>query len=261
MRHSYLVALSLLGAANLLPALAYADSSSARDWSGAYFGASLGAAEGKGDTSTHASVGGTSDYFTTTDPQQLGNAGDGSVSQWNASGGLFGGYGWQQGNLYWGVEASLNSLSFDESHNPATQTYLSDPASTFTLNQSVEADWQGTLRARLGLAEGRWLAYLTGGIALSRLKVESNYADTSGLGGSGHGSSEESKTGWVVGAGGEYALSERLSLRGEYLYADYGSVDTSYAVTNPTFAGLSSTIKDKVDFKTQTLSLGLAYHF
>ena len=111
MRHSYLAALSLFSAANLLPTLAYADS--ARDWSGAYFGGSLGAAEGKGDTSTRASVGGPSDYFTTTDPQQLRDAGDGSVSQWNASGGLFGGYGGQQGNLYWGGEASINSFYFN----------------------------------------------------------------------------------------------------------------------------------------------------
>lgn len=260
MRHSYLAALSLFSAANLLPALAYGDTLPARDWSGAYLGASLGAAEGKGEMSTRASVGGPNDYFTTTDPQQLRDAGDGSVSQWNPSGGLFGGYGVQQGNLYWGVEASINSLSFDEARSESA-VYLSVPTDSFTLRQSVEADWQGTLRGRLGLAQEQWLAYLTAGIAVTRLKLDSRYSDTFLDDGRGQGSSEETKTGWVVGAGGEYALSERLSLRGEYLYADYGSVDTSYAVTNPGNPGLSSNIRDKVDFKTQTVTLGLAYRF
>lgn len=259
MRHSYL-ALSLLSAANLLPALAYADSSPARDWSGAYLGASLGAAEGESETSTRTSAGAPGNYFFTTDPQQIGDAGDGSVAQWNASGGLFGGYGVQQGNLYWGVEASLNSLSFDEARRHTVQ-YLSAPADSFSLEQSVEADWQGTLRARLGLAQDQWLAYLTAGLAVTRLKLDSRFTDTFLTGASGQGSSEETKTGWVLGLGGEYALSERLSLRGEYLYADYGSVDHSFVVTNAGNPGLSSTIKDKADFKTQTLTLGLAYRF
>jgi outer membrane immunogenic protein len=258
LRHPYLATLSLLCAANLLPSLAYADS--AHNWTGAYLGGSLGAAEGQGETSTRASVGGTSDYFTTTDPQQVRDAGDGRVAQWHASGGLFGGYGMQQGNLYWGVEASLNSLSFDEARSDSA-VYLTAPADSFTLRQSVEADWQGTLRGRLGLAQEKWLAYLTAGIAVTRLKMDSHFSDTFLDDARGQSSSEETKTGWVVGAGGEYALSERLSLRGEYLYADYGSVDTSYDVTNPGTPGLSSNIRDKVDFKSQTVTLGLAYRF
>ncbi len=261
MRRSNLVALSLLGAAHLFPALAHADDLSARDWSGAYLGASLGAAEGKGRTSTHASVGAPSDYFTTTDPQQLGDAGSGRLSQDSGSGGLFGGYGVQRGNMYWGVEGSLNRLGFDGDHRPATQTYLSDPTATFTLTQSVKSDWQGTLRGRLGLAQNRWLAYLTGGVALARVELSSNYVDTSGLGGRGNGSNAETKAGWVLGLGGEYALSKRLSLRAEYLFANYGSVNNTITVTNPTFGALSSTINDKVDLKTQTVTLGLAYRF
>lgn len=261
MRRSYLVALSLLGTAPLFPALAHADDVSARDWSGAYLGASLGAAESKARTSTHATVGAPGDYFTTTDPQQLGDAGRGRLSQGSGSGGLFGGYGVQQGTVYWGVEGSLNRLGFDDVHRPATQTYLSDPTATFTLRQSVKSDWQGTLRGRLGLAQDRWLAYVTGGVALARIELSSNYVDTSGLGGRGNGSNAQTKAGWVLGLGGEYALSKRLSLRVEYLLADYGSVNNTITVTNPTFGALSSTLRDKVDLKTQTLSLGLAYRF
>ncbi|MGB4073976.1 outer membrane protein [Pseudomonas sp.] len=261
MRHSYLAALSLLSAANLLPALAYADSLSARDWSGAYLGASLGGAEGDADAETRVSSGSPTDYFSATDPTQLAAMGEGNLSQWNASAGVFAGYGVQSGDLYWGIEASLNSLSFDESRSPSPETVLSIPPEQFSLKQSVEADWQGTLRGRLGWAQDQWLAYVTAGVAVTRVKLEAQYADTLGVDGRGQGSSEETKTGWVVGLGGEYALSERCSLRGEYLYADYGSLDTTFVASNPGFPGISSSMKHKVDFKTQTLSLGLAYRF
>ena len=165
------------------------------------------------------------------------------------------------------IGLSLLGLTLVSSANAATTVTGQITASLGQTNagdgirQSVEADWQGTLRGRLGLAQEQWLAYLTAGIAVTRLKLDSQYSDTFLDDGRGQGSSEETKTGWVVGAGGEYALSERLSLRGEYLYADYGSVDTSYAVTNPGNPSLSSTIRDKVDFKTQTVTLGLAYRF
>jgi outer membrane immunogenic protein len=36
--------------------------------------------------------------------------------------------------------------------------------------------------------------------------------------------SSPTRTGWVVGGGLEYALTRSWSIKGEYLYADFGSV-------------------------------------
>lgn len=240
---------------------AQAQTSLSRDWSGAYFGGSLGAAEGRADAEASTTDGFTGSYFTSPDPQQIAGEADGTLSQSSLSGGLFGGFGQQFGNLYVGVEASAQSLSFDEKRTSGA-TYLSNSDGVFTQELSVKADWQATLRGRLGWAQDRWLAYVTGGAAVAQVRVDASFRDNFlGVGAAGGGSNKDTKLGWVAGLGGEYALSDRWTLRGEYLYADYGKVDTSYAVANPAFPTFGNRMKSSAELKTQSLSLGMAYRF
>jgi len=91
--------------------------------------------------------------------------------------------------------------------------------------------------------------YVTGGLAL---------ADFQGCGtvggpcvaGTNFGGA---RAGWTVGAGVAYAITQNVSVRGEYLYADYGS--KTYAMpANP--GGLG-----RVQASTHTVRLGLSYHF
>jgi outer membrane immunogenic protein len=65
-----------------------------------------------------------------------------------------------------------------------------------------EVRWFSTLRGRIGLPSGNFLLYGTGGLALG-----------------GHG---KTHVGWTLGAGVETALNQDLSVRLEYLYADFG---------------------------------------
>jgi opacity protein-like surface antigen len=98
--------------------------------------------------------------------------------------------------------------------------------SLFTRNQ---LDWLSTLRGRVGHAvgpQGRLLGYLTGGIAVAHVKNSSvgsfvndgglNWCDAcyfdKGLG------SDLFQFGYVLGAGAEYAVSDRVSLGLEYLF-------------------------------------------
>ena len=85
------------------------------DWSGTYIGGSLGAAHSRASFDASTSDGFPGSYFTTPDPEQIAEAADKSASQSELSAGLFGGYGQQFDRLYLGVEAGVNSLSFDES--------------------------------------------------------------------------------------------------------------------------------------------------
>src|SRR5690606_22984372 len=153
------------------------------------------------------------------------------------------GFGTQHGNLYLGAETSVHSLRFDASRT-AGATYLSNPAGAFTHALSVKADWQATLRARVGFAHERWLAYVTGGAAVTQIRLAASFADDFlGTGASGRSSSTETKLGWVAGLGGEYALSEHWTVKGEYLYADYGKVDTATTVNNPAFPTLANRLE------------------
>ena len=231
------------------------------DWSGPYIGGSLGAAHSRASFDASTSDGFPGSYFTSPDPEQIAAETDKSASQSRLSAGLFGGYGQQFDQLYLGVEAGVNSLSFDESSSSGG-IYESAPIATFNNKISVKADWQASLRARLGWAEKRWLAYLTGGVAATEIRMDATFSDDlSGAGAFGRDSDSETKLGWVIGLGGEYALSESWTIRGEYLYADYGKADTTALITNPAFPALANDLKSSVDLKTQILSVGVSYRF
>lgn len=73
-------------------------------------------------------------------------------------------------------------------------------------------DWLGTARARLGLAFGNVLPYVTGGFAYAHESVSQSGPTNWSIG--------STPTGWTAGAGLEYALARNLSVKAEYLYVD-----------------------------------------
>jgi opacity protein-like surface antigen len=230
------------------------------DWSGPYIGASLGAAHNRASFDASTSDGFVGSYFTPPDPEQIAGEADKSASRSRLSAGLFGGYGQQFDRLYLGLEAGLNSLSFDESTSSGG-IYESNTTASFTNEVSVKSDWQASLRARVGWTEKRWLAYLTGGLAASRIRMDATFSDNLATGAFGSASDNDTKLGWIIGLGGEYALSESWTIRAEYLYADYGKADTTAVVTNSNYPTLANDLKSSVDLKTQILSVGVAYRF
>lgn len=249
--------LALIG----LSTFAHAQSFPAPHWSGVYLGSSVGNAQGQAKSDAATAIDAAVSYFTPPDPEQIAAVADGTVSQSSLSGGIFAGFGKQYGNLYLGVETSVNSLHFDETRT-ASATYLSNSDGTFTNALSVKADWQASLRGRVGFVYDRWLAYVTGGAAVTQIRLDASfYDDFLGAGASGRDSGKQTKLGWVAGLGGEYALSQRWMIRGEYLYADYGKVETASTVINPAFPLLANRLENSADFKTQTLSVGMGYRF
>jgi outer membrane immunogenic protein len=69
------------------------------------------------------------------------------------------------------------------------------------------ADWLGTARARAGLAANNILFYGTAGLALGGMK-------TAG--------SSDVRTGWTAGAGVEYGVDAKWSVKAEYIHQDFG---------------------------------------
>ena len=76
--------------------------------------------------------------------------------------------------------------------------------------------WIDTLRGRLGVAWDRLLVYGTGGGAFADTAV--NICSPLRCVGD-----SQSRTGWAAGAGIEYAVWANLSLKLEYLHADFGT--------------------------------------
>lgn len=105
---------------------------------------------------------------------------------------------------------------------------------TWDLNTEIEAF--GTARARLGvLLSPDVLAYGTGGLAWARVHSTLSPVYDAGTDAAfinGQSESSNNHIGWALGGGLEWKLSKSVSLSTEYLYADLGEQDYSFAGEN-----------------------------
>jgi outer membrane immunogenic protein len=110
---------------------------------------------------------------------------------------------------------------------------------------TYELDWQGSIRARVGVDAGTFLPYLTAGVAFGHLNHTISLED---------GPVDEgdaSFVGWTAGAGVEVAVADNVSLNLEYRYTDLGeeTVDMGLDDLNPSFAVTSHQVTAGVNFR------------
>jgi opacity protein-like surface antigen len=133
----------------------------------------------------------------------------------------------------------------------------------------ADQDWTAQLLAKFGyaLGDGRLLPYVTGGVALTDLRVRTSNIDGSGTPFPVNFDWGTQKTlpGAVVGGGLQYAVGGGVSLGVEYLYTQYAGRDFSnFASCSPAVncgTGTSFTISENHDLSTQTVRLVLNYKF
>jgi outer membrane immunogenic protein len=194
-------------AADLEPVAAY-------DWTGFYAGLHAGYHFGSSGGVNFDSVFGplNPDYVTareTIAPQTLGDELDGFI------GGAQLGYNFQIDSFVLGLETDISYLDLDEDDHVIAPV---PPFANHDISSSQSIDWLGTTRLRLGYAFDRALVYLTGGLAYGDTEFSYRVVSES----TGSGGDEDFKVGWTIGGGLDYAISEAIVLRGEYLYYDLG---------------------------------------
>lgn len=86
----------------------------------------------------------------------------------------------------------------------------------------TQFDRFGTVRTRIGYANGPWLLFASGGLAWSRVSMNEVPTTFTPL------NTRHSFVGWSGGFGVEYALSQRWSARAEYLYVDLGNISENF---------------------------------
>lgn len=214
-----LAMVSLMGAANAadlprreaMPAKAPAFAP-VYNWTGVYVGINGGGAWGKSNWS--GPVGSTGDF--------------------DIDGGMVGGtlgYNWQMPNqLVFGLEGDIDWSSIRGSTNAAVCG-----GSCETKN-----NWLGTVRGRVGYAFDRFMPFITGGLAVGDIKAEL----------AGAGSTSETKAGWTLGGGLEFAIAGPWTAKVEYLYVDLGK-----GTCNTCLGGAD------VDFHANLVRGGLNYRF
>ena len=90
-------------------------------------------------------------------------------------------------------------------------------AASSVFNQKLE--WFGTARARVGIATGPVLSYVTGGFAYGNVKT--SLTETVGPG-VGVFATNQNKGGWTIGSGVEASLGGNWTGKIEYLYLNLG---------------------------------------
>ncbi len=133
-------------------------------------------------------------------------------------GGAHIGYNLQINQWVAGIEGTVDGTSISKS--------VTDPFSGLTAG--TKAPIQGSIRARAGVAWDRALIYVTGGAAFTN--ITNNYS----MFGAGIVPSEsisKTRSGWTVGAGIDYAVTNNWSVRVEYRYSDFGHYTDTPFVT------------------------------
>ena len=158
----------------------------------------------------------------------------------NAFGGLYGleaGYNYQSGPLVAGVEADLDFGSVNGSGNPYRNVW-----------GSGNITGNGSLRGRFGYAFNRALIYGTVGYTGASLK--GSITDLAGAPNI-YASQSAYLNGFVIGGGLEFALTDRVSIKAEYLYNNYSSTGFFAGTRDNLTAGAS----------ISTVRAGINYHF
>jgi outer membrane immunogenic protein len=146
------------------------------------------------------------------------------------------GYNYQVGHFVLGVETDGGAFDIRQSRNHTFQSTVAvNPLGApvnFTISQSVKTDWMWTLRPRIGYAWGPWLAYFTGGLALTDARISAAYSDTNIPPNVASFTHSSLRTGGVVGLGGAWMFAPGWSGKLEWLYSDFGNASGSTTVGN-----------------------------
>jgi outer membrane immunogenic protein len=157
-------------------------------------------------------------------------------------GGLQLGYNYQINKAVFGVEADISLADISGRHSIRNPGPIL-PFAIYTTTVEQRLEWFGTLRGRVGFTPfDNLLIYGTGGLAYGRTNYNGNIQRSAILLNFGvPASTDVTKTGWTVGGGVEYALSNKWSVKAEYLYYDLGNATlTGNQKPPPLFLAASS---------------------
>jgi outer membrane immunogenic protein len=217
-------------AADLLPQKAAPAAAAAlpHDWTGFYVGAIAGGAFGGSSQGYSA----TSAFLSANLPSLIpfaDAAGSQSLGMRGADLGVETGYDWKVASRFlFGVAGDVNWSSLSGSR--VTSGTLPLVQFPYAISQSLKSDWQGSLRARVGVTPvDDLLVYGTGGLAFGHFDYTATFWDqlTPPF---APGNEVENATfhawraGWTLGGGAELALSRNFSVKSEYRFSEYSAV-------------------------------------
>src|ERR1700688_2350188 len=174
------------------------------------------------------------------------------------------GYNWQAPGTMWvyGIEGDISWANLDKTVSAPGGP---DTTGVRVITAQQKLDSLGTLRGRLGWTPAdRVLLFVTGGLAVGHgslstalTRLPPSAGCVGGANNCAQGSVSDTKAGWTIGGGLEWAFANNWSVKAEYLYFDIGSL--SHTMTDPNFPAII--FNASADFKGSIARAGVNYHF
>jgi outer membrane immunogenic protein len=225
-------------------------------WTGVYVGVNAGYSFGEARSVTRGTTAFQSLAPLGITPDRLSSRGEGFA------GGAQAGFNYQFGAIVAGIEGDIQYV--DQSQHKSF-TGLPVLGTALTTSNSQELKWLGTLRGRIGfLPTERLMVYGTGGFAFGEVETTGSVVGVAAPGLVWSGSNSGTRTGFAIGGGAEYAITDQWSLKGEYLHYDLGR-KTVNATGNAAVRGVAAL--NGIDYisrsetKGAILRAGLNYRF
>jgi outer membrane immunogenic protein len=214
------------------------------DWSGMYLGGVVGGAWGTNDISDPGlGIVGTA----------LGVPVIQTVNPSGFIGGIEGGSRYQFAKLVVGWEADITWGNL----NGTDATSFTSPIGPISRSITTDTRWVATATSTVGIAHNNWLLYGKAGVAYENV----NYTDNWTVGGASlfSGTGSNSRTGWTVGTGIEWAAWQNWSVKVEYDYLDFGTKNVPLSGTLAGAVGFAPGIQDSNHINQ--VKAGLNYRF
>jgi outer membrane immunogenic protein len=210
-------------------------------------------------------------------------------------GGVQAGYNYQFGigsGFVLGGEADIDWADINRNRNngvlfgsftlPQFPGSVFTPSGIATSNHNNNNQYIGTVRLRAGYAFDRILVYATGGLAYGGVNNNNNVGSaivattapgfvipttniiavtpTQTVIGSSLGSrSSSTRAGWTIGGGVEYAFTPNWTVKGEYLFEDFGHANRAPGIFLPGAATVFNS--SSRDVQVNVVRVGLNYKF
>jgi opacity protein-like surface antigen len=207
-----------------------------KNWTGLYVGASGGMTEGQQKWLTHNV--GPLDVDTHDKPEFAGYLAGGQI-----------GYNLQLGRWVVGVEGDYG---WSNAHG-ARACDDNGGAAAFLFTCEAELHRLASVAGRLGFTWNRALIYVKGGVVMGEVTVQTsdNTASPNPPSNTPVNGTTKWLTGWTLGTGAEFALTDKWSAKAEYMYYDLGSA--KFPIDN----GLTA----EAEAHGSVARVGLNYHF
>jgi outer membrane immunogenic protein len=138
--------------------------------------------------------------------------------------GGYAGWNFQNDNIVYGVEGDAGYNTVKEKDDEL----------------SVKGGFEGSLRARLGYDMGTVMPYITAGIAGAQFSAKTPTDSV-----------KQFRVGWTAGVGAETMLTEKVSARLEYRFADFGKKDVR----------LDNEVFSCTKLQSHDIRIGIGYKF